>query len=478
MIIKGYVFSILYVLVCLLVAMGIYKLGAPKHVTRKIVHILVGFEWVILYHFFGAPSLNFLAVCVLFLLLLLLEYKLSLVPMMSSDGDNAPGTVYYAAAMSIMALVTLFLPNMIYPFGISVFCTSLGDGFAGLAGQAVKRHNVKIWNQKSLVGSIVNFAVCFAVAFVFSRCYGFDLSVLSCIVIAAFALELELFSGKGLDNILITLGVSFLTYSLMYFDRVWSYIVPILLTPLVIALCLKKKALTPMAVVSALMMDIAVSVAFGNVGFVVLIIFFAGSILTDKFKKKRNKTEQSINAESNCRGISQVFANGFIAMLCAVLYALTAEKSLFVMFVAVMAEAFADTVASGIGSSAKQVYDIFRFEKCQRGMSGGVSVVGTLASLLASFLLAAVPLCVGAINAFEFLLVGCVGFVGGFFDSFLGSLVQAKYKCSVCGRVVEKPLHCSEEATLCRGISFVTNSVVNFLSTVFTGLLAFALYCL
>lgn len=478
MIIKGYLFSILYVLVCLLVAMGVYKLGAPKHVTRKVVHILVGFEWVILYHFFGAPSIHFLAVCVLFLILLLLEYKLSLVPMMSSDGDNAPGTVYYAAAMSAMALITLFVPNMIYPFGISVFCTSFGDGFAGLAGQAAKRYNLKIWNSKSLVGSIVNFAVCFAVAFVFSRCYGFDLSVLNCIVIAALALELELFAGRGLDNILITLGVSFLTYSLMYFDQVWSYIVPILLTPLIIALALKKKTLTPMAVVSAVMMDVAVSIAFGNVGFVVLLIFFAGSILTDKFKKKRNKTKQNLLEESNCRGISQVFANGFVAMLCAVLYSITSHRVLFVAFVAVMAEAFADTVASGIGSSAKHVYDIFRFEKCQGGVSGGVSVVGTLSSLFASFLLAAVPLCVGALNAFEFLLVGCVGFVGGFFDSFLGSFVQAKYKCSVCGRVVEKPSHCSAPATHWRGIPFITNSAVNFLSTVFAALLAFALYCI
>ena len=104
MIIKGYIFSILYVLLCVLIAMTVYRLGAPKHVTRKVVHILVGFEWVILYHFFGAASPHFLAVCLLFLLLLALEYKLKLVPIMSSDGDNAPGTVYYAVAMSVMAL--------------------------------------------------------------------------------------------------------------------------------------------------------------------------------------------------------------------------------------------------------------------------------------------------------------------------------------------------------------------------------------
>ena len=43
MILKGYLLSIVYALLCLAVAFAIYKLGAPKKITRKIVHILVGF---------------------------------------------------------------------------------------------------------------------------------------------------------------------------------------------------------------------------------------------------------------------------------------------------------------------------------------------------------------------------------------------------------------------------------------------------
>ena len=104
MILKGYLFGIGYALVCLLLSLALYKFGLPKKYTRKVVHILVGFEWMILYHFMGA-GVHFLAVCIIFLVLLTVAYKGKLMPMISSDSDNAPGTVYYAIAMTGVALL-------------------------------------------------------------------------------------------------------------------------------------------------------------------------------------------------------------------------------------------------------------------------------------------------------------------------------------------------------------------------------------
>ena len=144
MLLKGYAFSLLYAFLCLALGLIFYKLKTPKKITRKIVHVLVGFEWFILYHYFGA-GLNFLAVCLIFLVILIVAYKRRLLPMISSDEDNSPGTVYYALAMSIMALLCVFVPKMLMPFGVGVLCTSLGDGFAGLSGQLVSSSwNVKI----------------------------------------------------------------------------------------------------------------------------------------------------------------------------------------------------------------------------------------------------------------------------------------------------------------------------------------------
>ena len=146
MILKGYLFSFLYVLLCISLAIIAYKLGSPKNYTRKIVHILVGFEWFILYHFLSS-GIHTLIICIIFTLLLLASYLLKLLPMMSSNEENDPGTVYYGIAMTVMAIISYFVPEYMYAFGIGVFCTSIGDGFAGVLGALAKKYNRKIYNR-------------------------------------------------------------------------------------------------------------------------------------------------------------------------------------------------------------------------------------------------------------------------------------------------------------------------------------------
>ena len=92
MVLLGYLSGAAYGAVCLLIALIAYRLGLPKKYTRKIVHVLVGFEWVILNAFFGS-SVHFLIVCLGFTLMLLVSYGRRLLPMISSENENAPGTV-------------------------------------------------------------------------------------------------------------------------------------------------------------------------------------------------------------------------------------------------------------------------------------------------------------------------------------------------------------------------------------------------
>ena len=107
---KAYLLSFAFVGLCIAIAMVAYKLGLQKKYTRKIVHILVGFEWVILY-FFAPANIHTVAICLIFTALLLISYVLKALPMMSSDGKNDPGTVYYGVSMSIMAIISYFVPN-------------------------------------------------------------------------------------------------------------------------------------------------------------------------------------------------------------------------------------------------------------------------------------------------------------------------------------------------------------------------------
>ena len=362
MVLKGYLLSILYALICLGLGMFAYKLGAPKKITRKIVHILVGFEWVILYRFMGG-GVHFLAVCLIFLAILTVSHFKGLMPMISSDGDNSPGTVYYAVAMSIMSLITLFLPDMIIPFGIGVFCTSFGDGLAGLVGQSVTSpFNKKIYGNKTIIGAVVNLVTCFLTAFVFSKVFNLPLGILYCIFIAIFALELELFCGMGLDNIAITLGSSLLSYFLIGYAETPSYILPILLTPLMIAFASKKKALTKSGIIAAIVVDLLISVSLGNFGFLVLLAFFVCGVGVDKIKKHSKKAGQSekntFEKRGDCRDYVQVFANSLVASICAFAYLLSANRLFIIAFVASLAEALADTVLGRLATEDAPAYEV------------------------------------------------------------------------------------------------------------------------
>lgn len=480
MILKGYLFSTLYALLCLGLAFGLYKLGVEKKITRKIVHILVGFEWVILYHFVG-PSWHFLVVCLLFLLILAVAHRKNLMPMISSDGDNAPGTVYYAVAMSVMAIITLFVPKMIIPFGIGVFCTSFGDGLAGLVGQSITAGwNKKVYGNKSLAGAAVNFITCFGVAYFFSTYFDLGMGIGQCIAIATLALELELFTGLGLDNITITVATSLLSFAFINFEQTGDYLVPIILTPAIIAFAGKKRALTVSGIIAALLVDIIISISLGNFGFCILFAFFVGGIAVDKFKKWRKKIRQNkeidLEKRGDCRDHVQVLANSLIAAICALAYLITSEKLFVVAFTASLAEAFADTVASGIGVLSGRAFDVFRMKPCQPGISGGMSLLGSFSSLVAAVVIPIFALCFGRITLLEALIVAVSAFLGAIFDSFLGSLVQVKFRCKKCGLILEKEEHCGEKTERYSGIRIINNDAVNLLGTLFAALLAILLY--
>ena len=474
MTIWGYVGALGYGLLCLLLSMIAYKAGVPKKYTRKIVHILVGFEWVILYHTVG-QGLHFIAVCLIFTALLAVSYKKSLMPMISSDGDNAPGTVYYGLSMTAMAIASLFIENFIFAFGIAVFCTSMGDGFAAIVGSSIRKCNPKVYKSKSLIGTLAAFAFSFASAYVFSLIYDLPLGIPYALAVGAFAAGLELVTEYGLDNITLPLGVSALSYALMYVDGAENYLVPILATPFVIALASGRNILTAGGIAAAVVLDLIVSVSLGNFGFTLLLSFLLLSVVIDKVKK-RIKGKDKIAKKGDKRDTLQVFANGFVPAVFAMLYLLTNNYAFVVAFCVALAEAFSDTAASGIGALSKTAYDPFRRKALDVGLSGGMSLVGTLASLLAPVLFLTIALAFGALDFKWWLISSLIAFVGALFDSLLGSLLQAKYRCNICSKVTEQESHCGEAAELVSGFKFITNDLVNLISSVFASCLSVIIY--
>ncbi|MBR2467146.1 MAG: DUF92 domain-containing protein [Clostridia bacterium] len=476
-VLKGYLIGAVYAAVCLLFSTLLYKLGISKKYTRKTVHILIGFEWIILNHYIG-PSYHLLIICLSFLALLIFTYKKGLMQMISSDADNAPGTVYFCVSMSVMSLVSWLRPEFMLPFGIAVFCTSLGDGFAGVVGQAVRRFNPHIWQSKTLFGTLASFIFSFGVCAVFDNIYALGIPLWGLVSLALTGAVLELVTGAGLDNVTLPLGTFLLSYLLIFRSAALiEYIVPVLLTPLLLGIVIKRRILTPVGTAFAVILDLAVSLAFGNMGFLMMALFLCGGVLIDKIKRKFVAEGDGLEKKDDkTRDAYQVLANGALAFVFSALYLAFNNEAFLFAFMAAAAEAFSDTAASGFGSLSRGAFDLFKMRRIEKGMSGGMSLIGTLASLLGAALTALIPFAFGVIRLRGFLLVVICAFSGALFDSFLGSLVQVKYRCGMCGKLTESPVHCGDKCAKVSGISFVNNDAVNFVSSLFASALAIIFY--
>ena len=465
MILKGYLFSILYGGLCLLLGFFLYKLGMNKRYTRKLVHILVGMEWVILHHFMG-ETIHFLVVCLGFTALLLLSHVRHLMPMISSEGENSCGTVYYGVSMSVMALVSYFVTEMMFPFGAAVMLTSFGDGFSGIFGQLITKKNPRICGNKTLFGTLFGFFASLASLAIFSLAYPLGLKAWQMLLVALFAALLELITRNGLDNISIPLATFLFIYAFISFPQIEAYLCPILLTPAVIWLATERRVLTREGIACALILDLVISLAFANLGFLALLFFLVLGVGSDKIKHAGKKKK------GECRTYFQVFANAAPAAACAICYMIYPHVAFLIGFLAAMGESLADTMASGIGARDKRVFDLFRMQKCEVGMSGGMSLLGTTAAIFGAALMMLLGYAFVGGAAWLFLIGGIAAFLGCIFDSLLGSLVQIKYRCSVCGALIERKEHCEKSAVRTRGFSFFDNDTVNFFSSLFAAVLA------
>ena len=159
-----------------------------------------------------------------------------------------------------------------------------------------------------------------------------------------------------------------------------------------------------------------------------------------------------------------MIANGLVPMFMAIAYLVSGAELFVIAYTASLAECFADTCASGFGMLSRSAFDPFRMRRVPVGLSGGMSVQGTLASVVAGAAFSMIALAFGVLNVYECLLAGLAAVIGTLVDSMLGSLLQVKFKCSVCGILTEKEMHCGTKTERVAGCSFITNDIVNVLS--------------
>lgn len=199
-----------------------------------------------------------------------------------------------------------------------------------------------------------------------------------------------------------------------------------------------------------------------------LTFFITSSGLSHAFKKRKQEADEKY-AKGGQRDAGQVFGNGGIATLFAALHFFFPEASWpWLGFAASLAAVNADTWATELGvlnpTSPRLITDLRK--AVEKGTSGGVSPVGTLASLAGAGIigLEAAWLNPSGTNWLFFVLVTLAGLLGALFDSLLGATVQAIYYCPNCQKETERnPTHsCETETTQIRGWKWLGNDWVNF----------------
>jgi len=183
---------------------------------------------------------------------------------------------------------------------------------------------------------------------------------------------------------------------------------------------------------------------------VALLSVFVLAWATTRFGSSR-KVRLQIAEKPDGRNASQVLANLGVAVGCVVLYALLGKNVIFLLAAAAsLSEAAADTVSSEVGqASNEKARLITTWKQVPAGVDGAVSLQGTLAGVVVAMLVSVI--CVfGDLLSWKWLGISAGAAVLGMVtDSYLGASLQRR--------------------------GMLSNDSVNFLSTLLSAVVAFAI---
>jgi uncharacterized protein (TIGR00297 family) len=250
-----------------------------------------------------------------------------------------------------------------------------------------------------------------------------------------------------------------------------------------------RRALSASGVAGAIVVGTLIFGFGGWIWGLLLITFFVSSSWLSHYRRSEKESIADKFAKGSRRDLGQTLANGGLGALLAIASITVTDPLLFAAFIGVMATVNADTWATEMGVLSRVPPRLVTTgQVVPPGTSGGVSRLGTWASVAGALLIGAMATALSQIasllagNHWQLeaitypLLAVAGGLVGSLFDSLLGATVQRVYYCEWCAKETESPVHrCGRRARPLRGLSWLNNDVVNFIASLLGGLVAVSL---
>lgn len=283
----------------------------------------------------------------------------------------------------------------------------------------------------------------------------------------------------------------------------FSFLIGFVLSALIGFVAYRRGSLTGSGVLGAILTG---TVIFGFGGFVpglLLVAFFVSSTLLSKFGARNKQKVSAQFQKSSRRDLGQAFANGGWAALMAagIWYAETIAldtqlRLLFTFaFIGAIAAVTADTWATEIGVLSKSLPRLITTGRSvPTGTSGGVTLLGTVTALFGGMFIGGMflfgvliasqlfplhgidlsaALQVLATNSRVVGIAAVSGLAGSLFDSVLGATVQAIYFSEYDECQTERKVDSQgNPIRRVRGLAWMENDLVNFISSIFGSLVA------
>jgi len=445
-----------------------------KLICRKITHIVSALIWIICYYFFGFSIhwiiLNAVGAILLGLTTLSPKFK----AFGRDDSDKSAGMFYFALSTLIVAVICFIVGEELYLYtGIAYYCLALGDGFAPIVAKLCKR-NPQITQGKTLFGTLSVFVVSFLSTLIFSSVFKMNLDFPFILSVAALTCVVEFYGYKGTDNLFI----EFIVFGYLVLNHYRLNTEPlkwvIIASPILACAVIGKNKMTKGGGVAALAVFLTIGYfgkSFASIIFITGLFFAEGicSVICNYIAKKNG-----LPVVKEPRTFKQILAVGFIGCIFLIIGYFTGKKVFYNLFALSFIGQFVDSIASDVGRLTHgKTVSIIAFKEVEKGVSGGVSWLGTTAAFLSAFLLTLLLAVNSRLTVQTYLALALFAFAECLIDSVLGQTVQASYRCVACGKQTENAEHCGEHATIVKGFRLIDNSMVNLLSGIIICAIAF-----